>query len=110
MPYTIDYQIKNLEVTTSLNDHTNVITKIFFTITVAEDQFNSVHENWVSLTASTEFIDFEDVSKDTVINWLKSILWQGPNTEDIFIQQQLNIIQQLKNPIAVKKVPVSWIE
>jgi hypothetical protein len=110
MSYTIDYQIKNLEVTTSLNNHTDVITKIYFTITVAEDGFSSVYEDWVPLTPSNEFIDFENVSKNTVINWLKSVLWQGPNTEAVFIQQRLNLIQKLKNPTIIQKVPSNWIE
>jgi hypothetical protein len=110
MSYTIDYQINNLEVTTSLDNRTDVITKIFFAVIVAEDGVSSVYEDWISLTPSTEFIDFENVPKDTVINWLKNILWQGPNTEDIFIQQRLAIIQQLKNPVTVQKLPNSWIQ
>ena len=96
MSYTIDYQINNLEVTTSLDGCTDVITKIFFAIAVTEDGYSSVYEDSIFLTPGTEFIDFENVPKDTVINWLKNILWQGPNTEDIFVQQRLAIIQQLK--------------
>jgi len=110
MSYTIDYQINNLEVTTSLDGYTDVITKIFFAITVTEDGYSSVYEDWVSLTPGTEFIEFENVPKDTVIDWLKNILWQGPNTEDTFIQQRLAIIQQLKNPVTVQKLPSSWAQ
>jgi hypothetical protein len=110
MSYTIDYQINNLEVTTSLDSRTDVITKIFFAIIVTEDGYSSVYEDWISLTSGTEFIDFENVPKDTVINWLKNILWQWPNTEDIFVQQRLAIIQQLKNPVTVQKLPSSWAQ
>jgi hypothetical protein len=110
MAHTINYQIKNLEVTASLNNYTDVITKIYFSITVAEDGFTSVYEDWVPLTTSSEFIDFENVSKNIAIGWLKTVLWQGPNTEDVFIQQRLNTIQQLKNPTVIQKVPTNWIE
>jgi len=110
MAHTINYQITNLEVAASLDDYTDVVTEIFFNITVTDDGVSSSYTGSIPITLSDTFADFESITHDNVVSWLKNNLWQGPNTEDIHVQQHLDIIQQLKNPTTVKKLPNSWTQ
>jgi len=106
------WQIDNLEVTKSLAGKTDVISTVHWRIIATDDEFTASEYGTIGLNEPDEtFEKFQEVTLDTVINWVKVKLFageEGDQTEDDVEKRLAEQIADQKSPLVVNKMPDSW--
>lgn len=74
MNYTYEYHIQGVEVFPNYNGYQNVVCRIIYTITGRYEQYASAlsDSDYIDYEVGTEFIQFENLTKETLVNWLET--------------------------------------
>jgi hypothetical protein len=108
MSTTYTWEITNLESFETINELTNVVSVIYWTLR-AEDGFNSTTINGtVNLDAPTAdtFVNYNDLTQEQVISWVKTKL--GITLETGYYQYLDEKLLELTKP-AIISTPLPWI-
>lgn len=108
---TYTWGIAQLECAPTENGSTNVVKTVHWTLTADDGTYTASSYGSVGL-ASPEgaFIDYDDLTKTTVVNWLKAALNAGDSTKTATMEANLasQIEKQHNPPIVTPGIP--WSE
>ncbi len=113
MAISYNWNVDSMDVAKSDNDKTDVIKSVHWRYIGREDEFVASVYGQVMLDApSDDFIDFQSVTPDKVMEWTKAKICTGEDeapTEGTWTSALEAQLQNQKAPAVVSKVPDSWV-
>lgn len=98
----ITYKINRLEVIPSYNQFINIVKIVHYSIIMKDGDYSAEIIDYIKLSEPEpfEFIAYDSLTEDTVINWIKS------NVDILRIENALKQkLESIKNPTELKNPP-----
>lgn len=114
MAVTMTWNVLTMDVVKSQDGLTDVVSNVHWECTAVDENGVSVRSIGVETMPSPvpeEFIAFESLTKDQVLEWVKSVKFgdgEDQMTEAEFNTKLENSVAQKANPPVVTKKPAAW--